>query len=403
MDEKLSDSNQKGSKLVTVFRIKKERLNWLDSARGLVVFIMLATLGFPSSIRHANPFIEFFLEHPSNNNMMDIYDIGVPAFLFIIGLLYYVSFYKRRQRVGTKFAVLNAVLRWGLIFIIGFIIIALTWEGLVYPSDPGEVIPGKTVPIVAWDVIYAIGAVGLMCIPFMFLNMRVRLIVSYGLLLFYQIMMNIPGTYWREYALASVHGGVLGGIFVQVPIVLIGSVIGEYFLLHDKPEKKVKYKHLAIFGILNFAIGFIMAFIPGWWASKRQSSMAWAVISIGVIIGGCFLFIFIDEKTHKRMPILYEFGKNPFLLYVVGVVSMYLIEELVPADASYCYTDPISAKLVCFAPVMIYIWLIHFAALTTLAIILGKLFKPISTTKVAIGTLILLFALAAILIPLGVI
>jgi DNA repair photolyase len=57
-------------------------------------------------LRTGNPIAYFFFEHPSTTApYMDLYDVGVPAFFFIIGLLMAVSFKKRVEKKGTWNAV----------------------------------------------------------------------------------------------------------------------------------------------------------------------------------------------------------------------------------------------------------------------------------------------------------
>ncbi|MEX2758044.1 MAG: hypothetical protein Q6365_021905 [Candidatus Sigynarchaeota archaeon] len=216
------------------FRIEKQRYNWIDQARGFVMFMLVISGLMPTLWRKANDITWFFLEHPNDSThatYMNVYDIGVPAFFFIIGLLMAVSFHKRLEKKGPGPAVLNALLRWGTVAGVGVLFIIIpgllngdapdTWFGEVK-----EIAPGLYMYVVYWDVVISLGVVGLVSIPFLFLKRTPRLVISYAMMTFHQIMIFIPETHWRDYAIASVHGGIMGGFLVLVPIVLIASFIG---------------------------------------------------------------------------------------------------------------------------------------------------------------------------------
>jgi hypothetical protein len=42
-----------------------------------------------------------------------------------------------------------------------------------------------------------------------------------------------------------------------------------------------------------------------------------------------FIFIFIDKKVHQPIFILDSYGKNPFLLYIIGVATEFLISDII--------------------------------------------------------------------------
>ncbi len=317
---------------------------------------------------------------------MNAYDVGVPAFFFIIGLLYSFSFLLRMRKKGLNKAVLYAILRWGLIYAAGLIIILLTRT--VGLGEVNEIIPGVEMFVVSWDVIDSIGFVGLICIPFMFIPKKLRLIISYVMMTFYQAMLFIPGTYWREYALASVHGGILGGIFVLTPIVLIGSYIGEYYIMEKGIPSNEKNKKLAVFAAINLAIGLLLWVIPGGYPNKRMSTMSWAVISLAVIIVGMLVFAYADydaknysklNKANKfRITLFKAYGMNPLLIYIL-------------AAAPDLFEASLSTEL------QLIIWGVMLTAITIIAYALYRKNNVISTTKVTLSLIVILIVLAAIL------
>ena len=394
----------KGS-LKTVFRIEKQRFNWIDQGRGLVMFLLVLTEAMPSIWRNPNdthfwtdnPAIKmlaaFFFDHPDKvAPYMNLYDIGVPAFFFIIGLLMAVSFKNRIQKKGYGNAVLNAILRWGLIFVLGLLIILFTWsEGIGGYKDVVEDNPDLVqvyMYVVSWDVIFSIGCVGLLSIPFIFLPNKARLIVAYAMMAFYQIMVFIPETYWRWYAIASVHGGVLGGIFVLTPILLVGSCLGEYFIMDKETPTPKKYKMMALLGLINLAIGIGLWLIPGGFPNKRQSTMGYATISMAVVIGGLFFFIFLNLKKDRHTVILEAYGMNPFLVYAIAAIPTVLIGELFSFSDSEWFLE-FTFQLI--------LWIIVLAVVTLIVLLLYRKGKAISTTKIVLTLLVILLPLGIVL------
>src|SRR5271157_86012 len=379
----------------------KTRLNWIDQGRGFVMFILVLTELMPSLWRSGNWFADFFFDHPpSDAQYINIYDVGVPAFFLIIGLLLLVSFKKRQETKGTRNAVLNAIVRWGMIYALGLIIILLTYtEGF---GAVKTIAPGVSAYVVSWDVIPAIGFVGLISIPFMFLpSMKSRLISAYVMMSFFQVMLFIPGTYWREYAAASVHGGIIGGIFVMTSFVLVGSCIGEYYILDKTTPIATKNKNLALFALLNLAIGFGLWLIPGGYPNKRQSTMSWATLSIGIVILGLLVFVKVDYKDENlaqmnpvnktRIVILKSYGENPFLIYAMAVIPDAILGALVAKS--------IQSQLW----YQVVVWVVLVGVISIIAWVLYRKRKIISTTKIAAGVLIIILILVVILVPTGIV
>lgn len=368
------------------------------------MFMLVVSGLMPELWRKANDFTWFFLEHPNDSThvtYMNLYDIGVPAFFFIIGLLMAVSFHKRVDKYGPGPAIANAVLRWGLIAAVGILFIIIpgvlngdspdVWFGDVKDiiSGPGELYAY----VVYWDVVISLGVVGLASIPFMFLKRTPRLVVSYAMMVFYQVMLMIPETHWRDYAISSVHGGIIGGFLVLVPIVLIASVVGEFFILDAETSHHEKIKKFLLLGLVNLAIGVVLWLIPGGYPNKRQDTMSWATISLAVCFFVGYLFILIDYKDERykelnpvnkgRIKLLKAYGMNPFLVYAIAEITAVVIKALLGPDFE----------------IQLATWLILVPAITIVVLLLEWKGKAISTTKVALGVIITVVILAAVLIP----
>jgi len=355
------------------------------------MFFLVVSSFIPVAWQHANGFLWFFLDHPPNStqvHFMDFQDIGVPAFFYIIGLLMAVSFQNRVKAKGKGPAVLNAIVRWGMVGGVAVLFVVIpdilagqpsnTWFGQVM-----TIAPGVSVYVVYWDVVPALAFVGLATIPFLFIPRMPRLVISYAMMTFYQIMTFLnPWTHWRDYAAASVHGGIIGGIFVMIPITLIASVIGEFFILDTQTPDHQKVRELLNLGIVNIVIGLGLWLIPGGYPSKRQSTMSWATISLAVCIFVSLLLIKID-KYARRNWLFKAYGMNPFLIYAMAEISAVMVKALI-GDTFL---------------IQLYMLVTIVPAITAVTLILYHYGKAISTTKVAAGVIVVVLVLSAILLP----
>jgi len=301
-------------------RLEKKRYYWIDHARGFIMIMLVVTQFLPEFIRYGPA--RFFLAHPVDQTttiIMNFYDIGTPAFICIMGLLMPLSFLRRKDENGVKSVVLHMVYRYGFLLILGLIIVFIDQGTLIKQVDG--------MAIICWDVLPTLGLVGLMAVPFFWLKPKPRAIVAFGMLIFYQLMVIYAG--WRDYAIASVHGGILGTVFGFAPLMIISTSMGQYiFLNEDEPERK-KYRTLAIIGFAFLVVGLSLAFIPEWYANKRQVTLSYILISTGTIILLSFIFIFIERKVEKPIFILDSYGKNPFLLYIIAVLIEFLISDII--------------------------------------------------------------------------
>nr|MDO8109438.1 hypothetical protein [Candidatus Sigynarchaeota archaeon] len=381
--------------ITSYFKVKKQRLGWIDQGRGFVVFLLVFIELMPEGVKNFNQITRFFFAHPATDApYISVYDAGVSAFMFVIGLLMSVSFKKRCEQKGIRNAVLNAVLRWGSIFGLG------TGIAIISYGDFGTmkaVAPGVNMYVVSWDVINAIGFVGLLAIPFMLLPPRHRFITAYAMMAFYQAMIFMPETYWRAYAMASVHGGILGGIFVMTAIVLVGSCVGEYFVLNDQVSSHAKAIKLAWLGIANLAIGLGLWLVPGGFPNKRQSTMGWGTLSMAIVIGGLLGFVYqyknivvhkiINAVNNCRLALFNAFGQNSFFMYILTYGFIGIMEVIADAEGW----------------LQVLAWLGSVGMLSVIALLLYKRHVVISTTKIAVVLFILLVVLALVLVPTGII
>jgi len=342
--------------------VPNERLKWIDYMRGFIMVFLVVTLVFPPDEWKPEGSVMFFLfGHPSATaTYMTLFDVGAAAFIFIIGLTTAISFKKHEGISGIQKAVQRYLIRYGLISILALILLLASGNLIVFKNGYN---------IVAWDVLPSIALTGFITLPFIFIdNPKIRIICGYLWLLIYQILMLEAGL--KEYAQASVHGGIFGTIFGYSGINIIASGFGQY-IFQDSTAQKKKYQNMAVFGFLNLLGGIIISYVPAWEAAKRQVSFTHCVISIGVTILGGLLFVFA-EKRKINLMYLEAFGRNPFLTYLIAELPAFIIGLTVGEDLGM---GPVGN-------VILMIILLSYTSI--LMLVLYKKKKLISTEKIAL-------------------
>jgi hypothetical protein len=190
----------------------------------------------------------------------------------------------------------------------------------------------------------------------------------------------------KSYAQNSVHGGLFGSIFGYAACSIIATALGD-FMWNKEISKDTKIKNMFLLGIINFMLGFLISFIPGWEASKRQVSLTHIMISVGITVLGLSVFWYLDEKMDKDLTYLRAYGMNPFLIYI-----LVLIPDTIFIDVIGLYNAN-TDWLFCTVFMIIYM-----AYTSVIALWLYKREKRVTTLKAAIITVIVIVALALLLI-----
>ena len=125
----MTDENeviQKKIKISFTLPIKEDsrRLRWIDQSRGFIMILLLLTIvEVWDDFVIEGTFLFFLLQHPEvDANYMTLFDIGVPAFMFILGLSFVISFNKRRNQKSLSNAILRVLLRGFLLIVIGYLL-----------------------------------------------------------------------------------------------------------------------------------------------------------------------------------------------------------------------------------------------------------------------------------------
>lgn len=305
----------------------KKRILWLDHARGFVMMLLVITMYLPKWIREGPA--RFFIEHPESQTtttVMNFYDIGAPAFIVIMGFLMPLSFFKRKERDGTTKAVKHVLIRYGIILGLGLLIFIPDGGTFIKIRD-GEPVIVAGMMVMRWDVLPTLGLVGFVALPTLFVNPKIRALIASGMLIFYQIMVSYFG--WREHAIESIHGGILGTLFGFSALMIWATCIGEFMFLNEDKDENQKLKLFALVGMIFFVGGLLLTIIPGWYPNKRQVTLTYILISFGAAILISFVFIAIEKTYQKPIILLDSYGKNFFITYIIAIVVEFLIDDII--------------------------------------------------------------------------
>jgi hypothetical protein len=290
------------------------RYRWLDQVRGTTVLYLAVChlIHWPQS----NRLVEFFFYHAGRTAAyMTFRDIITAALIFIMGLLYGYGFQRYKKRTGLAGAINQLFFRYGLILLLGIVASFVGRDSLL---ESRTMDAGGTITVIVWDVLQTIGLVGLVGLPFLFLNPKGRLFAGYLMVVFYQAMLLFADAGWKSYAIHSTHGGILGALFSFSSQFIIASAVGEYYFANVTASKFKMDNRLVLFAMANLAVGLALAIIPGMEASKRQVSLSYSLICMGVTTLACMIFVFL-ERRDKTSSLLDAFGKNPLLIYIITV------------------------------------------------------------------------------------
>ena len=221
-----------------------------------------------------------------------------------------------------------------LVGILGFgMLVILIDSGTFIKIKEGSPVMASGMYVIVWDVLPTLGLVGLIALPFLWLKPKIRAAVATALLIFYQFML-LYGE-WRDYAIASVHGGILGTIFGFSAMMIYATSFGEFLLLNENYSEDKKFHIFALLGVIALVTGLLLALIPEWYPNKRQVTLTYVLISTGASALLAFLFIAIDKMVQKPIFILDSYGKSLFLVYVIAIVSKFVITDVIGLEIDF--------------------------------------------------------------------
>lgn len=279
----------------------EDRWDALDVLRGVAIFFMVLgnfLAGFnilPSWLWHA----------PWNG--FTIADLGVPIFLFAIGISYQLSFSKRIIQNGKLATIFHFLKRYLTLFAFGF-------GGYL-------LVMGK----IQWEVLQTIGAVGLLALGFMFIKPSLRIIIALVIIISYQITILNAAKQW---VMSFAETG-LGGPYATFSwgfVLLFGSALAIW--VKQKQEKIVT---TLIFWTLSLVvIGLLLSLVIPF--NKHLVSISYIMLTTGIGIAGLLLFHAITKIWHQKIPIFDSIGRNALVCYITSQLLSVIADKFLPQN-----------------------------------------------------------------------
>lgn len=233
-----------------------------------------------------------------------------------MGLTYGMSFRRRLARQGT-WRTYNHFFSRNLALIgLGFLI---TLGGVLSKNYP---------PTANWGLLQALGAAGLLTLPFIKIKAKYRWIFGFLLLAIYQVLLD---RFWLSEVMKAIHNGSQGALSWG-GMLIIATSLGDIYLDQEKGKRCFPW-----LSTLLLVLGVLSAFyLP---ISKHRASASYMLVSLG--LSGLIFFIFhvLDAKYRIQIPLLTDFGKNPLLLYLLH--GLILAVFVLPPYPNWYFEAPV--------------------------------------------------------------
>jgi len=282
------------------------RVDAIDQFRGLAILLMVLA-DFLADVNRAPA----WLKHAPDVGFTLI-DLIAPLFVFAIGLTYGLSFRRRLVRDGARHAYEHVIVRNLALIGLGFLLTLGGNLSGVYPST------------VNWGLLQALGAAGLLTLPFIRLPPGWRAATGLGLLGIYQVLLNCC---WLEAVRSAPHNGPWGALS-WAALLILATVLADWYHEPALRWQRVPWASLALL-LTGLAASLLTP------VSKTRASASYILISLGLSALILLGFHVLSERG-LRLPLLSAWGRNPLLLYLLHGV---LLGIFALPDAPAWYVD----------------------------------------------------------------
>jgi len=242
--------------------------------------------------------IPSWLKHAPDQGLTMV-DLVAPFFIFAVGLTYGLSFRRRCERDGFRQAVMHFLRRYWVLVGVGSVLSA------------GEISFGFSNGRVGWGVLQAIGVAGVLTLLVIRMPTWKRMASGLILLAIYQVLFEL---FWHEWVLTSPHGGLQGSLSWAAMLIL-STVLADLF--HDNSGKRKWFPWVCV---LFVGAGLLLSLVVP--ISKNRVSASYVLVCLGlsgIVFAGFNLLV---AKFHRLIPLLIEWGKNPFLFYILHLLFL---------------------------------------------------------------------------------
>jgi hypothetical protein len=246
---------------------------------------------------------QFFL-HSSDGEWLRYADFIAPCFVFALAIGYSIGLQKYRESGDYRAAFKRYFGRFLALIGVGFLLFAIP-----------QITDGAA--HIGFNVFSAYGVAGLYSLFFLKTNKKVRLVSGGILVILYQLLLLIP--WCLEYVLANDFGGLLGAM-PWCGFLLISVTFAEYYRENFKNFTRLAIIACCVatvFGALGIISIYVDGFAGGFFiASKLRVSMGYLAVSLEIAVG--VFWIFAKFTSSRELPLFTEYGRNSFIMYLLG-------------------------------------------------------------------------------------
>jgi predicted acyltransferase len=270
-----------------------KRLEAIDQFRGFAILLMILA----NYMNNVNT-IPAWLKH-ANDVGYTVIDLIAPMFVFAMGLTYGLSFRRRLERHGAWDTYQHFLTRYLALLGLGYLI-TLVWE-----------LSGIDPPSVSWGLLQALGAAGLITLPFIRLPAVWRGVIGLGMLATYQLLLD---RFWLADVLVAPHNGPWGALSWGAMLILATALADLY---HDERANRIAYP---LVSVILVVAGLALALLAP--VSKNRASASYVILSLGLSGLVFYLFHLMQERWQIKLPVLTDWGRNPLILYLLHYVIL---------------------------------------------------------------------------------
>ena len=270
-----------------------KRLVAIDQFRGFAILLMIL-----ANYLNNVSVIPDWLKH-SNDMGYTVIDLIAPMFVFAMGLTYGISFRRRLDRDGAWNTYQHFLTRYLALLGLGYLI-TIVWE-----------LSGIKPPSINWGLLQALGAAGLLALPFIRLSPVLRVAIGLGILAVYQVLLD---RFWLQEVLLAPHNGPWGALSWGAMLILATAMADLY---HDERLSRYAFPFVSVgLAIAGLATALL---IP---VSKDRASVSYVILCLGLSGLVFSLFHWLDGRWKLKLPILTDWGRNPLILYLLHYVIL---------------------------------------------------------------------------------
>ncbi|MCA1900855.1 MAG: heparan-alpha-glucosaminide N-acetyltransferase domain-containing protein [Candidatus Hydrogenedens sp.] len=284
------------------------RWKFIDQFRGFAILSMI----FVNVCNEFDTSFSWFRHHTYSATFADFV---APAFIFIVGFSYRLSYTKNAQHLKKSELHKKIIKRYVIITFLGFIYGHFDF----YVS--------------VWDALTDIGIAGLLIYPFIGTSSTFILSAGFLYLLIYQLLFSL--THYGNWLMAnSIDGGPLGPLS-WVFILAWGSVCAIHFEKNKNVFPKT-FSYWLLGGIILTLFGWILAhpisILPMSSLPFTQKGMtaSYSLFFAGLCSTSLCTFYLINEKINIIVKPFTTMGKNSLVLYFLQAILIVILRLILP-------------------------------------------------------------------------